>query len=403
MADRPYTDTSQLMDSQSFADSPPSGTEAYLQLSIHAEERLRLIEENVRDYAIFVVAPDGRISSWNVGAQRIMGYSEAEAIGMDCRHLFIPEDIARGAVEHERETARGVGQCQDERWHLRKDGTRFWASGIMTGLRDHEENFRGFVKILRDMTVTKVAEQQHQEDVRRLIEQERQAGILEERNRIAREIHDTLAQGLTGIAIQMEAAEDALNTSPEQALHHIARTKQLARESLAEARRSVRALRPQALDAHDLQAAMEQCAHQIMQGTTLQAEFVLEGVAFPLPPEDETDLLRIGQEALTNCLKHAQADHVTLKLAFAPTQVELSVRDNGRGFDPHQVNLHGFGLMGIRERARRMGGEVEIVTAPGQGTRLRVAVPIPEHKSKRAAAEALQTFVESGERITDQP
>ncbi len=403
MTDQHHTSTLQPLDSLPASGSPPSDAEAYLQLSIHAEERLRLIEENVRDFAIFVVAPDGRISSWNVGAQRIMGYSEAEAIGMDCMCLFIPEDIACGAVEHERVTAREIGHCQDERWHLRKDGTRFWASGIMTGLRDTEGHFRGFVKILRDMTSSKVAEQQHHEDVRLLMEQERQAGILEERNRIAREIHDTLAQGLTGIAIQMEAAEDALNTSPEQVIHHIARAKQLAHESLAEARRSVRALRPQALDAHDLQAALEQCAHQITHGTTLQAEFILEGVAFPLPAEDETDLLRIGQEALTNCLKHAQADHVTLKLVFAPTQIELSIRDDGRGFDPHQINMHGFGLMGIKERARRLGGEVEIDTAPGQGTRVRVTLPISDDNKHRATVEALHTSVEPGERINEQP
>ena len=348
----------------------------YLRLSIHAEERLRLIEENVRDYAIFVVAPDGRIASWNVGAQRILGYSDAEAIGMDCKSLFIPEDIARGAVEHERSNAQDVGHSIDERWHMRQDGTRFWGSGIMTGLRDQDGSFRGFVKILRDMTEVKIAEQQHQEDVRRLAEQERQAGILDERNRIAREIHDTLAQGLTGIAIQMEAAEDALSTSPEQVRHHIERAKQLARDSLAEARRSVRALRPSALDANDLPTALEQCVHQIMQGTALQAKFSIEGVPYALLPADETDLLRIGQEALTNILKHAQANYVALQITYTPTQVQLTIHDDGRGYPAYQVNLHGYGISGMRERAHRMGGDLEIITAPGQGTHIRVTIPI---------------------------
>lgn len=402
MAAQDSSDTQQTTNLLHLSDSRSAEADGYLHLSLHAEERLRLIEENVRDYALFVVAPDGHIASWNVGAQRILGYDEAEAIGMDCVHLFIPEDIARGAVEHERETARGIGHSEDERWHLRKDGSRFWGSGIMTGLRDQEGNFRGFVKILRDMTERKIAEQQQQENIQQLAEQERQAGVMDERNRIAREIHDTLAQGLTGIAIQMEAAEDALHTSPEQVRHHIARAKQLARESLAEARRSVRALRPQALDTHDLPTALEQCAHQIMEGTTLQAEFAVEGVPCPLLPEDETDLLRIGQEALTNSLKHAQAEHVTLWLAFTPTQVELTIYDDGRGFDLRQVNLHGFGLSGIRERARRMGGEVEIQTAPGQGTRLRVMLPLADSRHSRHSVKALQNSVEPDERSLEQ-
>lgn len=354
---------------------PPPDTEANLQLLLRPEERLRLIEENVRDFAIFVVAPEGRIVSWNVGAQRMLGYTEAEAIGMDCKQIFVPEDIASGAVEHERNTARNIGHSEDERWHLRKDGTRFWGSGIMTGLRDHSGEFRGFVKILRDMTASKIAEQQHEQDARRLAEQERQAAILDERNRIAREIHDTLAQGLTGIAIHMESAEDALHTSPEQVQRHIERAKQLARESLAEARRSVHALRPQALDNRDLPAALQQCAQQITQGAALKVDFAVTGEIRPLPPEMETDLLRIGQEAITNVLKHAQATQVTLRLAFLPAQIEFVIADNGRGFPARQPSSQGFGLLGIQERVHRLQGEMQIYTAAGQGTRLMITVP----------------------------
>ncbi len=349
--------------------------EAYLQLSINPDERLRLIEENVRDFAIFVVAPDGRIASWNVGAERIIGYTEAEAIGMDCARIFVPEDIARGAVEHERVTARDTGRCEDERWHLRKDGTRFWGSGIMTGLRDQKEQFRGFVKILRDMSERKVAEMQRQEQAQRLAEQKRQAAILDERNRIAREIHDTIAQGLTGIAIHIEAAEDALRMSPEQAVPHITRIKQLARESLSEARRSLRALRPKALDDNDLPTALNNLARQTMQGADLQVDFAIQGTAYSLLPEDENDLLRIAQEALTNILKHAQATHADLILSFLPMQVQLSVTDNGRGFDIEQNITSGFGLIGMKERTQRMGAELQIYSVPGVGTQILVTLP----------------------------
>lgn len=368
--------------------------EAYLQLSINPDERLRLIEENVRDFAIFVVAPDGRIASWNVGAQRIIGYTDADAIGMDCARIFVPEDIARGAVEHERATARDTGRCEDERWHLRKDGTRFWGSGIMTGLRDQKEQFRGFVKILRDMTERKVAEMQRQEQAQRLAEQERQAAILDERNRIAREIHDTIAQGLTGIAIQMEAAEDALRVSPEQAAPHIARAKQLARESLSEARRSLRALRPKALDDNDLPTALNNLAQQTMQGADLQVDFAIQGTAYSLLPEDENDLLRIAQEALTNILKHAQAPHADLILSFLPSQVQLAITDKGRGFNAEQDISSGFGLIGMKERTQRMGAELQIRSAPGRGTQILVTLPNSQMAGVTQSADILETRIE---------
>ena len=208
-----------------------------------------------------------------------------------------------------------------------------------------------------------------------MAEQERQAAILDERNRIAREIHDTIAQGLTGIAIQMEAAEDALRVSPEQAAPHIARAKQLARESLSEARRSLRALRPQALAGNDLPTALQHLAQQTMQGEGLQVDIAIQGEAYPLLPEDENDLLRIAQEALTNILKHAQATHADIILSFLPSQVQLTITDKGRGFDAAQDISSGFGLIGMKERTQRMGAELHIHSAPGQGTRILVTLP----------------------------
>lgn len=353
---------------------PPAG---YVRLAASPQERLRLIEQNVRDYSIFVTDAQGYIASWNVGAERILGYTESEVIGMDCGVFFTPEDRAHRALEQERSTAIVEGHATSERWHVRKDGTRFWGSGTLTALRDPEKRLCGFVQMLHDITAQRQAEIQRLDDQVRLAERERQSAILQERNRLAREIHDTLAQGFTGITIQLEAAEDALPHDPAQTNRHIDRAIQLARESLAEARRSVRALRPQRLDDKDLPTALALFVRQITEGISLHATFDVEGGPVALPMDIENDLLRIGQEALTNALKHAQANEIHVKLTFAPDQIRLSVQDDGRGFDPALVvNRSGFGLLGMRERVERMGGDIEFWSEVGQGTRVIAAIPI---------------------------
>jgi signal transduction histidine kinase len=209
----------------------------------------------------------------------------------------------------------------------------------------------------------------------RLAEQSREAAVLQERNRMARDIHDTLAQGFTGIIIQLEAAEDAtLRGETTDAANHLRRVSKLAREGLAEARRSVQALRPQALEDRTLPAALARLIQQMTPGSGLRAESGCAGQLRPLAPELEENLLRIGQEALTNTLKHAQADRFKLRLVFGPSEVRLEARDNGRGFDPARANS-GFGLTGMKERVSRIGGRLTIESAPGQGTTILVAVP----------------------------
>ncbi|MBI5386396.1 MAG: PAS domain S-box protein [Verrucomicrobia bacterium] len=209
----------------------------------------------------------------------------------------------------------------------------------------------------------------------RLAEQNRQAAVLEERNRLARDIHDTLAQGFTGIIVQLEAAEDALlKGENREANRHLRRAGDLARHSLGEARRSVRALRPKVLEAGSLPAALDRLVKSMTSGTALKAELSLAGRRRPLPPEWEENLLHIGQEALTNTLQHAQASHFHLRLVFGPEEVRLELRDDGHGFDARYRN-GGFGLTGMRERVARMGGHLDIKSAVGQGTEILVTVP----------------------------
>ena len=199
-------------------------------------------------------------------------------------------------------------------------------------------------------------------------EQSRQAAVLAERNRMARDVHDTLAQGFTGVIVQLEAAEYAISEGDRNdADSHLHRARELARKSLSEARTSVRALRPQALEQDDFWPALKRIIKNTTLGTTLRTTFETQGKVPVLPPARQENLLRIGQEALTNALKYAHAKHFRTRLICNAKEVRLELSDDGDGFqvkDRHD----GFGLTGMRERAEEMGGKLKIVSSPARGT-----------------------------------
>ena len=209
-----------------------------------------------------------------------------------------------------------------------------------------------------------------------LIKQQREAAILKERTRMARDIHDTLAQGFTGVIIQMEAAEEALlEQDPEHAVGHVRRACELARSSLGEARRSVHALRPQALEKAAFANALQAIVENTAAGTALQTEFQVIGNPHDLSPAVEENLLHIGQEALTNALKHAHATKFNARISFDPDAVYLELDDNGDGFDVDGINAGGIGLIGMKERADQIGATVKIVSQQGKGTKITALSP----------------------------
>jgi signal transduction histidine kinase len=207
-------------------------------------------------------------------------------------------------------------------------------------------------------------------------EQSRQAAILEERNRMARDIHDTLAQGFTGVIVQLEAVEDAIACSRrKEANEHLQRAGELARRSLNEARRSVHALRPQALQGANFWEALKGLIKNTTAGTALHTTFNVRGKMRHLPLVWQENLLHIGQEALTNALKYAHPRNFETRLTFNTKELRLQLRDDGDGFkikDQHD----GFGLAGMRERVEQMGGTLKISSARGKGTKLSVVLPV---------------------------
>ncbi|HSI83362.1 MAG TPA: PAS domain-containing protein [Candidatus Methylacidiphilales bacterium] len=211
----------------------------------------------------------------------------------------------------------------------------------------------------------------------RLSQESREAAVAAERNRFARDIHDTLAQGFTGVIVQLEAAEDAgvaaaerglvnpASSLAQEAIAHIARARELARESLQEARRSVHALRPQALTEKDLCRAMEDLIARQTAGTAVRGIFACRGNAIELPIDWQDNLLRICQESLTNALRHAHATQFSALLDFSDKEeVVLQFSDNGIGVDSTRHHRDGFGLLGMRERAESIGGIFSITSPP---------------------------------------
>jgi two-component system, NarL family, sensor kinase len=235
-------------------------------------------------------------------------------------------------------------------------GREIWFSARIAPIR-HEQ----VLWLARDITLQKQAEA---------------SSILEERNRMAREIHDTLAQSFTGILAQVGAANQVLTDDVEATGAHLNLIKELARTGLTEARRSVVALRPQLLEEGSLQSALHRLVAQLRTAvldTTLYYE--IEGAVYALPSEVESNLLRIGQEALTNAIRHAHADEIRVELVYDRDRFCLRVKDNGQGFGVGSIpSSEGFGLLGMSERAERIGAQLTIRSQPGQGTEMIVTV-----------------------------
>jgi two-component system NarL family sensor kinase len=202
--------------------------------------------------------------------------------------------------------------------------------------------------------------------------------MIEERNRLAREIHDTLAQGLTGIALKLESVDAMLETDvePDKIRQTVAQLLNLTRSNLEEARRSVLDLRAAPLEGRNLIEALAVLVQEFTTKKNLQVNFNLTGGSRPLPVRIEVGLYRIAQEGLNNIVQHAGAQQVDLELVITAEQMQLVLEDDGDGFDPSQVLPVRFGLIGINERVKLLGGSLRIESSLGEGTRIEVTIPL---------------------------
>jgi signal transduction histidine kinase len=248
------------------------------------------------------------------------------------------------------------------------------ATGLLfTAIANQSEQRRKLIAELRRTTTELAAlAEQNAELQARLLTSAREAGVLGERQRMAREIHDTIAQGLTGIVTQTEAAED----DPSTTRTRLSAIGALARESLAEARRSIHALRPGPLQDSDFATALETLTTNWTKAGGVAATVTITGEPVALHTEVESTLIRVAQEALTNITKHANATQVVVTLSYLDDVVALDIHDNGQGFTPTTTERNeSFGLVVMRQRVARLAGSLVVESGADRGTAISATVP----------------------------
>ncbi|MCW3051947.1 MAG: hypothetical protein JWN14_1117 [Chthonomonadales bacterium] len=340
-----------------------------------AEQALLAAIVNSSEDAIVSKDLQGIVTSWNQAAERIYGWKAEEIIGKS-KALVIPPELPNELAFILKKVQAGERIEHYETRRLRKDGRRIDVAISVSPINTSREQIIGAATIVRDITEHRHAQEQW-------MQHQAYIAVLQERNRMAQELHDTLAQGFVGIAMQLEVAKDLLRSEPEQAEYHFSRAAALARESLAEARRSVQALRPTLLQNNTLAKALTLLVEQVTEGTPVVGEFVGKGKVRLLLPSVEDGLLRVAQEALTNALRHGKATRLQVELTFTANAVQLGIQDNGQGFDTRAPVPSGHhGLMGMHERAERLGGTLTIRSERGQGTE--VLIVVPTHAAEQA-------------------
>lgn len=386
-----------------------------------SETHLRLILESAKDYAIFTNDLERHINSWNSGAQAMFGYTEEEIIGQLADILFTPEDRELGAPQQETQKALATGRAENERWHDRKDGSRFYGSGLVMPLTDDNGNALGFVKIMRDLTESKKAadalKQAKDELEERVLERtaqlenanqmlEREAAersrieqareqLLErlvdvqeeERRRISRELHDQMGQQLTALLIGLQTLPEWPEPGARQPSipQQIEKLRNLATDLIEHVQRLAWEMRPAALDNLGLEAALLQYVEEWSAQYKTPASFVENSHAAPVQVSEAicVALYRVTQEALNNVQRHAQAKNVSVVLEKTKTSVAIIIEDDGKGFDletdesgKERTTAQKLGLLGMQERLELVGGTLTIESVPQQGTTIFARVPL---------------------------
>ena len=377
--------------------------------------------EKVTDFAILFNDPEGIIEEWNVGAENLFGYTREEAIGRMASLIFTPKDVGEGAFERELQSAAANGIAEDERWHIRKDGSFFFASGLLHALYDRRGALTGYVKIVRDLTHRvemeaaiddesssldiKIEERpptdghwtrvmrmelarQTRDDYLKLRLMQRAFQTQEdERIRISRDIHDHLGQQLTAFRLKLHSLKERSREGEDL---------QAEIDDLAEMGRQIDQtvdfiaweLRPNSITEVGLEKAIDSYVQQWSSQFKIPVEAkTLKRTNERLAAAAEINLYRILQEALNNISKHARASKVEVLMEDRGPEVVLIVEDDGVGFDLQKSsNAEGLGLIGMGERAALLQGTMEIESEVGKGTAIHVRVPAVYQSAERRRA-----------------
>lgn len=395
------------------ADGDRSGNTAYPQQRDQAlgpeavrrvtQEKFRRDIESVQDYAIFLLDTNGYVISWNSGAQRIKGYTADEIIG---RHFscFYPEEARLSGQPHRSlATAAAQGRFEDEGWRVRKDGTRFWASVVITPSRDANGELTGFTKITRDTTQRTLRDQalaraneELRHEVAARISAERQLHASEEslrrlsahllrtqedeRRRLGRDLHDNVGQYLAVMKMTLES----LPLGPASGDEYEAQVREcvgLVEESIKEVRTMSYLLYPPMLDEMGLKSAVPRFLDGFAKRSGIQTTFEMPRDSARLAHDIEIAIFRVLQESLTNVHRHSGSTTAEVRITVDDSTVRLEVRDHGRGMQPEVAEsirdswgTLGVGLRGMNERMRQLGGTLEI-SSSSDGTVVIAAAP----------------------------
>jgi PAS domain S-box-containing protein len=355
-------------------------------------ELFRLLVEGIRDYAVFVLDPEGIVLTWNPGAQAMKGYTRDEIVGKHFSKFYPQEAIQSRWPQRELVLAEKEGRFADEGWRVRKDGTTFWASVIISALRDANGKLSGFAKVTQDLTARREVDERVQtlnrelrdrvsqlDETRRLIElrtlelQKLSAQLLhvqdEERRRLARELHDDLGQQLA--LIKMELAN----------LSGVEEVKRLTDTAASTVRNLSYLLHPPLLDETGLRAALHWYIEGITKRSNVDIALTFRPQAFPRLPRDiEMTIFRVIQESLTNICRHANSESARVEIEKQAESVLVRVRDYGKGLSQELAGRIaapslGVGVTGMRERVRQFGGELTMSRAE-PGTLVEARIPL---------------------------
>jgi PAS domain S-box-containing protein len=355
---------------------------------LQSDETFRLLVESVKDYAIFLLSPEGKVATWNQGAQRIKGYAAQEIIGQHFSRFYPREAIESKWPDRELEIASKEGRYTDEGLRVRKDGSTFWAYVVITALRDEAGDLKGFSKVTRDLTerrdleertrelnrelrarVTQLLESQRQVELRTLELQKLSGELLhvqdEERRRISRSLHDELGQELAALKIELDM-QDKDNLAPAI---------EMTERALSKVRNLSYLLHPPLLDESGLLPALHWYFDGLIKRSELRIAFDYKPATFPRLPRDlETAVFRIIQEALTNVYRHSGSEDARIDVSQDGDRVNIRVRDFGKGIGP-SASSAGVGISGMKERVKQLNGELKVSRAE-PGTLVEATIPL---------------------------
>ena len=346
------------------------------------DAQFRLLVESVSDYAIYLLDTAGRVMSWNAGAERIKGYSASEILGRHFSLFYPAEDRAAGRPDEMLRHASEDGRTSAQGWRVRKDGSRFWADVVITALRNRSGALTGYAKVTRDLTARRESEERLrvaaaslQSLTRRLVQAEEA-----ERRRIATELHDRVGQTLSALNINLDIALGSLGESGSPDLRMRLRDSLgLVDGTLSTIENVMAELRPPLLEEYGIAAALGWYGEEFAKRTNIavKCDDQARERNRELHREAAIALFRIVQEALNNVAKHAQATEVNLRIDADAHDMTITIRDNGKGFDPVTAEARStrLGMTTMQERVTAAGGSLELQSTPGKGTTIKARVP----------------------------